>query len=364
MRIIFTVTNELHFDQRMIRICDSLKDTGFDVELVGVRFASSHPLRTRSFHQKRIKLLFKKGFGFYAEYNIRLFFYLLFQKFDIVCCVDLDTMLPAYFISVLRKKKRVYDAHEYFSELKEIVQRPRVYRVWHFIERTFLPKFKNGYTVSKSIAEEFGKLYGVQYDVIRNIPMLNDLKIFPKNEKIIIYQGSVNEARGFEFLIPAMRSVNAQLHIYGAGNFSKQTEELIKNNGVSSKVFLKGKVVPSSLKEITSKAYIGINLVENTGLNQYYSLANKFFDYIHHGLPQVTMDFPEYRKINNQYEVAILIDQLSIKKVSDSIIEILDNETFYTELQQNCLKAREEFTWQKEEIKLYGFYKNLILGNT
>ncbi len=360
MRIVFTVTNELHFDQRMMRICDSLKDTGFDVELIGVRFSSSQPLRTRSFHQKRIKLFFKKGFGFYAEYNIRLFFYLLFQKFDIVCCVDLDTMLPAYFISVLRKKIRIYDAHEYFSELKEIVQRPRVYKVWHYIERTFLPKFKKGYTVSAGIAKEFEKLYGVEYEVIRNIPMLEDLEILPKNEKIILYQGSVNEARGFEYIIPAMKTVNAQLYIYGGGNFLEQTKELIKNNGVADKVFLKGKVVPSTLKEITSKAYIGINLVENTGLNQYYSLANKFFDYIHHGLPQITMDFPEYRKINEKFEVAILIKHLTVKQTSDAINELLNKDNLYNALQQNCLKAREEYTWQKEEIKLYDFYKSLL----
>ena len=360
MRIVFTVTNELHYDQRMMRICDSLKDTGFDVELVGVRFASSHPLRTRSFHQKRIRLFFKKGFGFYAEYNIRLFFYLLFQKMDIVCCVDLDTMLPCYFISILRNKHRVYDAHEYFSQLKEIVQRPHVYKVWHYIERTFLPKFKNGYTVSESIAEEFEKLYGVHYEVIRNIPMLEDLKILPKKEKIILYQGSVNEARGFEYLIPAMKFVNAQLHIYGGGNFLEQTKELIKNNGVNDKVFLKGKVVPSALKEITSLAYIGINLVENTGLNQYYSLANKFFDYIHHSLPQVSMDFPEYRKINEQFEVAVLIKDMNVNNVSGALNELLNNETLYRRLQHNCLLAREEYRWQKEEITLYNFYKKLL----
>ena len=360
MRIVFTVTNELHFDQRMMRICDSLKDTGFDVELVGVRFSSSAPLRTRSFHQKRIKVFFKKGFAFYAEYNIRLFFYLLFKKMDIVCCVDLDTMLPVYFISKLRKKKRVYDAHEYFSQLKEIVQRPRVYKVWHYIERTFVPKFKIGYTVSQSIADDFLKHYGVRYEVFCNVPILQEIEIIPKTQKIILYQGSVNEARGFEYLIPAMKTVNAQLHIYGGGNFLEQTKELIKNNGVADKVFLKGKVVPSALKEITSGAYIGINLVENTGLNQYYSLANKFFDYIHHGLPQVTMDFPEYRKINEKFEVAILIEHLTVNQSEQAINQLLNNETLYHTLQQNCLKAREEYTWQKEEIKLNNFYKNLL----
>lgn len=360
MRIVFTVTNELHYDQRMIRICHSLFDTGFDVELVGVRFSSSAPLRTRSFHQKRIKMLFKKGFAFYAEYNIRLFIYLLFKKFDTICCVDLDTMLPAYFISVLRKKQRVYDAHEYFSQMKEIVRRPRVYKVWHFIERRYVPRFKNGYTVSESIAREFLRLYGVQYEVIRNMPMKEDLEIQTKDEKILLYQGAVNEARGFEFLIPAMKNIPASLHIYGDGNFLEEVQKLIKDNDVADKVFLRGKLTPPALLEITSRAYIGINLVENTGLNQYFSLANKFFDYIHQGLPQVTMDFPEYRKINDQFEVAILIKELTGEKITDALNELLNNEVLYSRLQQNCLAAREEYCWQKEEIKLNNIYKKLL----
>src|SRR5690606_6252057 len=138
----------------------------------------------------RLKLFFKKGFAFYAEYNIRLFFYLLFKKFDTVCCIDLDTMLPAYYISLLRKKQRVYDAHEYFTQMKEIVQRPRVYKVWHYIERRFVPKFPTGYTVSESIAQEFKKLYGVEYAVIRNMPMLENIEIPVKKEKILLYQGA------------------------------------------------------------------------------------------------------------------------------------------------------------------------------
>lgn len=360
MRIVFTVTNELHYDQRMIRICHSLFDTGFDVELVGVRFSSSAPLRTRSFHQKRIRLFFKKGFGFYAEYNIRLFFYLLFKKFDTVCCIDLDTMLPAYFISVLRKKQRVYDAHEYFSQMKEIIQRPRVYKVWHYIEQNYVPKFKLGYTVSESIADEFLKLYGVEYAVIRNMPMLEDFEIPSKKEKILLYQGAVNEARGFEYLIPAMKHVQAPLHIYGDGNFLDQARKLVEDHGVADKVFFKGKLAPPALQEITSEAYIGINLVENTGLNQYYSLANKFFDYIHHGLPQVTMDFPEYRKINEQFEVAILIKNLTVGNITDALNKLLNNLILYDRLQQNCLAAREEYRWQKEELKLNNFYKKLL----
>lgn len=360
-RIIFTVTNNLCHDQRMIRICDTLADAGYAVTLVGTKNSSSPPLQQKKYHQKRLSPFFRKGFGFYAMYNFCLFFYLLFKKADIICCIDLDTMLPVWLVSKLKCTKRAYDAHEYFSQQKEIITRPRVYRIWHWIEKTFVPKFVNGYTVSNSIAATFKKLYGVDYAVIRNIPLLKtNLPIVLVKEKIILYQGAVNEARGLEFLIPAMKNIDASLLIYGDGNFMEPVKELIRANNLANKVLLKGKVLPEQLASITQNAYIGLNLVENTGLNQYYSLANKFFDYIHNALPQVTMNFPEYKLINDEFEVAVLIDDLKEETIATAVNRLLNDKNTYDRLQQNCLKAREVLNWQHEEKKLIAFYEYLF----
>ena len=359
-KIIFTVTNDLIHDQRMVRICSSLANAGYAITLVGAGKIYSSPLVRKNYNQKRLHCFFKTGFGFYAEYNIRLFFYLLFQKPDIICCIDLDTMLPVWLTSKLKNKKRVYDAHEYFSQQKEVISRPPVHKVWKWIERNFVPKFRNGYTVSQSIATEFKNLYGVEYELIRNVPVRNPLMaVIQPKDKILLYQGAVNEARGLEFLIPAMKNVDASLHIYGDGNFMAQTKKLITQNNLQDKVFLKGKVLPEELDNITRQAYIGLNLVENTGLNQYYSLANKFFDYIQNGLPQVTMNFPEYKKINDEFEVALLIDNLEQTGIANAINQLLNDEDLHSKLQTNCIKAREILNWQNEEKKLIGFYKNL-----
>jgi len=386
--IVFTVTNNLTYDQRMIRICNSLAGQGYIVTLIGVKNKNATPLTNQPYTQKRLHCFFSKGFGFYAEYNIRLFFYLLFLKANVFCCIDLDTMLPIYFAGKLRNKKLVYDAHEYFSQQKEIITRPNVYKIWHWIERTFVPKFKQGYIVSYSIAKAFKELYKVDYEVVMNATVLNDNK--RKKERgdqfndnfehaeakapfvtsrffregvgasIILYQGAVNEARGLEFLIPAMQHINAQLHIYGDGNYLVQTQQLINQNNLANKVFLKGKVLPSVLEQITLKATIGINLVENNGLNQYYSLANKFFDYMHAKLPQITMNFPEYKRLNDYAEVAILLDDLKVETIANALNELLNNNQKYTLLQTNCIKAREQFNWEVEEKKLIEFYKKVL----
>lgn len=337
---------------------------GYDVTLMGVKRKDSIPLINKSFKQKRLFIIFQKGLFFYVEYNIRLFFYLLFKKSDVLCCIDLDTMLPVYYASIIRKKIRVYDAHEYFSQQKEIITRPRIYKIWHYIERNYIPKFPNGYTVAESIATVFREKYNVDYEVIRNVSKLKPLEAQEKKSKSILYQGSVNEARGFEYLIPAMKDVNATLFIYGDGNFMSQAEEIIRKNELEEKVFLKGKVTPDKLDKITAECYIGINLVEPLGLNQYFSLANKFFDYMQYCIPQITMNFPEYKRINDQYEVAVLISELNKLTVSDAINRLLNNEELYKRLQNNCLPARKAINWENEEKKLVQFYQNLTISHS
>lgn len=358
--IIFTVTTDLSYDQRMIRICTSLASAGYGVTLVGRKLRSSIPLTPQPFKQKRISCLFEKGRLFYAEYNIRLFFYLLFKKMDCIGAIDLDTILPCYFISRIKKTKRVYDAHELFCEMKEIVTRPAIYRLWKKIERFTVPKFPLGYTVNQPIAHEFEKMYGVHYEVIRNIALLKEIVPEEKKEKFILYQGAVNEGRSFETLIPAFKNINCKLIICGDGNFMQQARQLVANNGLQDKVIFKGKIKPDELTGITRQAYIGITLFDDKGLSNYYSLANRFFDYLHAGIPQLCVNYPVYAEINSKLPVALLVDDISTKNLAVQLNNLLVNEVLYKELQQNCLVVRQTLNWQEEEKKLIQFYKKLL----
>ena len=359
--IIFTVTTDLSYDQRMIRICSSLSNAGYNVLLVGRKLRSSIPLTNQPFKQKRISCFFEKGKLFYAEYNIRLFFYLLFKKMDCIGAIDLDTILPCYFISGIKKAKRVYDAHELFCEMKEIVTRPAIYNLWKKIERFAVPKFPLGYTVNQPIAEEFEKMYGVHYEVIRNIALLKEIVPVEKKEKFVLYQGAVNEGRSFETLIPAFKYIDCKLIICGDGNFMQQARQLVADNSLQDKVIFKGKIKPEELTAITQQAYIGITLFDDRGLSNYYSLANRFFDYLHAGIPQLCVNYPVYADINNKLPIALLVDDISSTNVAAQLNNLLANEVLYKELQQNCLAVRQILNWQQEEKKLIQFY-NKILG--
>ncbi len=359
-RIYFTVTNDLIYDQRMHRICTTLAENGYDITLVGRELPSSLPLTEKKYTQQRLHCYWQKGKFFYAEYNIRLFFFLLWKKMDAICAIDLDTILPCLYISRWKKITRIYDAHEFFSELKEVISRPGIQKVWQRIEKKALPKFKWGYTVSESIAEEFHRRYGVSYKTIRNVPVLQKLDDLVPTEKFILYQGAVNQARGFEYLIPAMQWINARLVICGDGNFMPRLKQLISDYQLEDKIELKGMLTPAALWTIAQQAYIGVAVPEKEGLNQYLALPNKFFDYVHAGLPQVTVDYPEYRKMNKQFEVAVLIDNLAPKRIAAAINNLLVDDVLHQRLKENCLKARQELNWQQEEKKLLSFYQSVF----
>ena len=111
------------------------------------------------------------------------------------------------------------------------------------------------------------------------------------------------------------------------------------------------------MKNVTVNAYLGLNLLDGESLNYYYSLANKFFDYLHVAIPAVNTNFPEYRRINDEKLVSILIDVLSENSIINGINSILFDKELHEEIVENCLIMREKYNWGAESIKLINIYR-------
>jgi glycosyltransferase involved in cell wall biosynthesis len=228
------------------------------------------------------------------------------------------------------------------------------------VEERMIPEFKNGYTVCDSLAEEFKKNYNANYKVVRNVPLLIESNEQIRSEDVILYQGAVNKGRGLDKLALAMKNVNAVLWVCGNGNFMEEMRSVVVANDLAAKVIFFGMLAPEELKKRSAQAYVAVNPFERSGLNQYLSLSNKFFDYIHAGIPQVTMNYPEYKKINDQFKIAELIDDLDPENIAKALKRLITNKELYLQLKQNCLKAKQELNWQKEKDKLLNFYEELF----
>lgn len=359
-RVVFTVTNDLNYDQRMIRICTTLAEAGYHVTIVGFKRKNSPPLVERPYAQKRLPVVAEKGKIMYAHYWLRLFLFLMKRRLDIVCAIDLDTIMPVYIMSVLRNKKRLYDAHELFTDLKEVISRPSVLRMWNWIAKHTVHNFKWGYTVSEGCAEELHRKYGVDYSVVRSATVLKPITIPEKKVKYILYQGAVNVGRCFEQLIPAMAEVDAQLIICGEGNFYDEAVAIMKAYKLEDKVIFKGYVPPEKLLAYTLNAWVGITLFEETSLSNRYSLANRFFDYMHAGVPQLCVSYPEYEKINGRFEVARLISHVTPEHIAAALNKMLNDDAYHRHLQDECMQAREVYCWQQEAKTLLSIYERVV----
>jgi glycosyltransferase involved in cell wall biosynthesis len=361
--IIITSISDLQYQQPLIRCATSLHNNGYNVLMIGRRFTWRNNPVVQPYKQKRIYCFFTKGPLQYIEYNIKLFFYLLFKKAYIITAVDLDTALPVYLVSLIKQCKRSFDARELFTELKEVVRRPTVKAIWLRLEKWLIPKFKQGIVVSNAIGKEYYKRYGVNYITVRNVPLLYNTIVSDAKRPIIddyiLFQGYVNEARGFDELLEAMITLPLKLVICGDGNYMHRVKALIQQFKLQDKVILTGMLSPNALRLYSKFAYCGIHLVEPDGLNQKYSLGNKFFDYIHAEIPQVAMRFIEYDAINSEHNIAILVYTITVQEVREVILELLHNKILYNQLKNNCILAKQQLNWQIEEKVLIHFYNQL-----
>jgi glycosyltransferase involved in cell wall biosynthesis len=162
----------------------------------------------------------------------------------------------------------------------------------------------------------------------------------------------LNEGRCLEQLLQAMTQVDCKLKLAGEGDLSSKLRALARELNLGDKVEFLGWVEPERLREITATATIGFNLLENKGLSYYYSLSNKFFDYMHAGLPQLCADFPEYRRVNAQFEVAVLTNDTSPGAIAAAINSLLANMSRLELMRQQCILAAKEYNWENEKPRL------------
>ena len=358
---IVSVINDLVTDNRVKKTCLTLAECGFDVVLIGRELPTSLPFQNSKFKAVRMKLFFLQGPLFYFFFNLRLFFKLLFTKADILYANDLDTLLPNYLVSRIKSLPLIYDSHELFCEVPELLNSPIKQKIWLGIEKRIVPQLKNCITVNDSIAKIFEEKYSIKFNVVRNISDYDGnfcakdkeaLKL-PLNKKIILLQGAgINIDRGAEELIDAMKFVdNALLLIIGSGDVWKILQQKVKDQHLTDKVTLINKLPKDELMHFTYNADLGLSIDKNTNLNYYYSLPNKVFDYMHAGVPILATRLPEIEKLITHYNVGDFTENHDPEALAQKINEMLSSHKLL-EYKRNTIAASHELNWLAEKVKL------------
>ncbi len=355
---IVCVTNDLTTDQRVHKTCLTLKKCGYFVIEYGRLLPESLSLE-RSYFTKRKKLWFRSGPQFYAEYNLKLFFYLLFNKVDLIFANDLDTLPAAFLAAKIKKKRLIYDTHEYFTETPELVNRPHIQAIWRKFEDYLFPKLTDILTVNESIAKLYSDKYNKKVLVSRNIPITflpEKLKSrkelgLPVDKRVIILQGTgINIQRGAEEAVLSMQYLNnAVLLVVGSGDVIPILKGMVEELNIQNKVIFKAKMPFAELRQFTLNSDLGLAIDKDTNLNYHFSLPNKLFDYIHSGIPTLSSGLVELKEIIDQYDIGYYIKNHNPKHIAEVITDIFADEVRYNTVKQNTAKAKKDLCWENEE---------------
>lgn len=361
------VTNDLVTDRRVLRHAATLGSTGYDVVLVG---------------RKELHVRSKRGWRFYAEYNVRLCWRLLRSKTDVVWANDTDTLLGSYvavrvknmglgvrnFVSRSKVRRRllVMDAHELFPEVPELVGRNRVKRVWECIERCIMPKCDALLTVCQSIADYYKGRYGVEMTVVRNVgKMKEDLRVSNWQTRseapLLLYQGAVNLGRGVDWAIDALEFLpDCRLVVAGGGDLLEEMKAYAAAKPWAGRIEFLGRRTPEELERLTPLASVGLVMLEDKGLNYHYALPNRIGDFVAAGVPMVVSDLPEMAAVVNRYHVGAVMEGTGARSLAQAVRRVLSREWG----EADFAEARKEMDWDKEKEKLLQMVRDLMLETT
>ncbi len=367
-KIVISVTNDLVTDQRVYKVCNTLFKLGNKVVLVGRLLKNSIPLQ-RPYKTHRMFLIFSKGPLFYAEYNLRLFFYLLFQRADILVSNDLDTLPANFLVSKISGIDLVYDSHEYFTGVPELNNRPVIRSIWKSIEKIILPNLKYIITVDYSIGKLYEDKYKKSINIVRNVPLTIKKDHWPTrvemglpaDKKIIVIQGSINKDRGIEEAVLSFNYLDDMvLLLIGDGDVLPEIKRMVLEKRLTDKVIFKSRMAYIELMEHTRMADLGCTLEKGTNINYKFCLPNKLFDYIHAGIPVLCTNNIEVANIVNKYNIGMVIENQDPISISESIKKMLNNTEQIKNWKINLAKAAKELCWENEETELMKVYEKLL----
>lgn len=353
------VTSDLITDQRVNRTATSISQLGYNVVVTGRKPLVKIPAISGLYKVKYIGCFFPGGPLFYLLFNLKIFCTLLFSRVSLIYANDLDTLPGCWLASVVRFKPLVYDSHELFTELPELINRRVKRALWGMAERLCIGKASYVFTVSDGVASELNRRYGVRPVVVRNTAVKKDLTAFKDKRPTLIYQGSLNIGRGVELAVDMMNHLSCyRLIIAGKGDIEISLRKRMLDQKLFDRVEFVGRLNPEDLHTLTCTAWLGLSLEEDLGLNYRYALPNKIFDYIMAQVPVLVSDLPEMRKIVDEYGVGLIAKSRDPLELANQVADFFDSRV---NLEKKLLKASGELQWGTEEQKLVGPIK-LLLG--
>ncbi|MDQ7817010.1 MAG: glycosyltransferase [Melioribacteraceae bacterium] len=360
--------NALH-DSRIVNLTNSLKNDDCNVSVISFDWFISN----RAYYDDTYKIYklekTRFSFFFYFRFSLILIKELIKSRADIYFAEDFYTLPFVKIIGKIKKAKVYYNSRELYAFLGGLRNRPILQWLFKTIEKIFIRKVDLVLTTGEMDSHFLEKFYDINNTlVIRNIPLLQyperviDFRAkynLSSNSMILLYQGVLLEGRGISLVLKAIQQLpETALVLIGDGEQRKNFERMTTELNLKNRVFFVGAIHQNELINYTAGGDIGLSIIENISVSYYHALPNKLFEYIMAGLPVLTSDLPQMKRIVETYQVGEAINISDPGNLVRSLKKWIDNPDLLREYKNNCPVAAKELNWQEE----YNRVRTKLLG--
>lgn len=300
------------------------------------------------------------------EAFIRMVFPGIKYKPDVIHCHDTLYLPIAKIIKLFCRSKLIYDAHELESD--KAGQSKILSKYTLFIEKMLWKDIDILISVSPSIIDWYDKNLGKKKSLlILNSPLLdtsprensknNYLREkfnIPEGKKIFLYLGIISEVgRGVHLYLDVFQRKEVDSHIVfiGYGEYVDQIKKAALNN---DNIHYHPAVPHHQVVEVSTSADVGLCLVEAVSLSDYYCLPNKLFEYAFSELYILASDFPDIRKIVDEYDLG-KCSSLN----AENLFEIV-KQVEHSDLDNRLKTDLYPLSWNFQESELLKMYNNIL----
>lgn len=356
-------------DSRIVNLIVSLKESGYTSRI------TSFDIYTEDFKDVKgdvtiFRLERKKpSFLFYFNFAKILCSELRKSNADIYFAEDIYTLPFVAFYAKMKKGKLIYNSRELYAFLGGHSKKKYLSFLLKTLERILIKKCDLVLTTGEMDTQFLEQMYSISNVVtIRNIPAYHapdkvidirkELSI-PDDKVLLLYQGVLLNGRGIPKIFQAMAKLkDTALLILGDGEQRDNFKNLASSLGIADRVYFYGMVKNDELINYTAAGDIGLALIENISMSYYYALPNKLFEYIMAGLPVISCNLPQMKKIVDDYKAGICVDTENGDEITGAIEKMIKDKDSIIQFRKNCLEAAKELNWQKEFEKLKKYLLN------
>lgn len=284
---------------------------------------------------------------------------------------------PAVAIQARRHNARmIYDAHDFYSGMVDSSEITQLDERWsraflRWVERTCVAHADAVVTVSEGIAELQRLAFEADPVVLRNChdprlesprtPVLRDALGLSKEAFLLVTIGQAKPGQAISEALEAMDRLPVHVHLAFLGRNHEQHQAEIESRGLAKRVHVVPAVSAHEVVPFIRSADGALVLYYPRSVNYTHCLPNGFFQAIAAELPVLYPELPEFTTIANTFNIGLHIDPCDASSIGSAVMTLVEQSPGErARIIENLKVAREELSWEREELKLSHLLQDIL----